>query len=217
MSKHHHTRLLAVTGALALVIATTAAVSARGPRDDDRGRWFGPDQPPMGAMRDDMGLRARLHAGISGEIEDFERREVILQTADGVTAQRLEQGIVESADAASLVFSLASGERVTVALDDETEVIAVSEQTVERGRWSRQRLVPEMMEIADLEAGDGVLVWSGSEDGAAFVAERVVIQPPTDGEAEAVDDESATDDAGDTTATDEGTGETLEGTAAGDA
>ena len=128
--------------------------------------------------------------------DDFERREVTLQTADGTTVQRTEQGTVDSASDASLTFSLASGESVTVTIDDDTDAVAFSEQEVTSRRGlSRTRLAPAEVEIGDIEAGAEIVVWSDSEDGAEFVAQRIVIQPePAADDVEDMDAEEATSD-----------------------
>lgn len=186
--QNHKTRLMTISGAtLALVIASTASVAAFGPRDDDR--EFGPGKSRMGAeqkgqhqrgMAERGAMRAEMRDGIRAGIDDFERRETIIQTADGISARRTEQGVVESASDASLSFTLGSGEAVTVTIDEDTEVIAFDEKTVERGRWSRQRMVPTEVDLTDIETGTMVVVWSDSEDGGDFVAGRVVVRPVSD-------------------------------------
>ncbi len=203
--KNNRIRLAAISGAtLALAVAGTAGVAAHGPRDDDRG--FGPG---MGGRIErgmaDMGFMGGPMRGQMGAaFNDFERREVTLQTATGTTVQRVENGVVDVATDSSLEFSLGSGEVVSVTLADDTEIVAFSEETVERGGWSRQRMVPTEVAAADIAAGAQVVVWSASEDGSDFVAERIVIQPMTD---TATDDaapaeEQATDDSGATSTTD---------------
>lgn len=202
--QQHKTRLTMVTGAtLALLVAGTAAVAANGPRDDDRGFGFGQGRARFEAGWDDLGTRAQLRAGVMGQLEDFERREVITQTADGTSALRVEQGVVESVSDSSLQFSLGSGESVSVTLDDDTDVIGVELETVTMRGWSRERMVPSQIEPTELTAGDSVLVWSDSEDGGAFVASRIVLQPADD----AADTEAA-DEATDEPADDAGSEET---------
>jgi hypothetical protein len=198
------TRLTVVAGTtMALVVAATAAVSAAGPRD--RG-WD-----------DDFGLRGRMAErmgpggpgfgfGLRGMDEDFERREVTLQTVDGTTSSRVEQGTLDSADEASVSFLLASGEAVTVTLDDDTQVVGFQEQEVTRGGWSRTRLAPTAIAAADIEAGSQVIVWSDAEDGADFVASRVVVTPAEDEAADATteaDDIADEAEAADETVTDD--------------
>ncbi len=186
--KKNTTRATAVIGtAMALVIAGTAAVAAapgdRGNRDD---RGMNRGKAGIGAQ---MGGAAkagpRVGAGMRGLDPDFERRETSLQTADGISVKRVEQGAVDSATADALTFSLGSGETVTVVIDDDTQVVGFeeTEQTV-RG-WSRTRLAPTEIEAAEIEAGAEIVVWSDSEDGADFVASRVVVVPADEAEAAA--------------------------------
>jgi len=193
------TRLTVITGTtLALVMAGTAAVSAHPGTDRDEQRGFGPSariqramgehmpglfEKGMARMGDRGDFRDGMRDGIRGAIEDFERRETTVQTADGTTTYRVENGVVDSADDTGVGFSLGSGEAVTVAIDDDTHIVAFSEETVERGRRSRQRMLPAEVELADIEAGAEIVVWSDSEDGGDFVAQRIVIRP-TDVEAE---------------------------------
>jgi hypothetical protein len=176
----HSSRLMAVTGAtLALVVAGTAAVSAH-PGHDDRGFRGDRLRDRVESMRDARGERGALRAALRGDLEDFERREVITQTADGTDARRIEQGVVDSVGDASLDFTLGSGEAVSVTIDDETGIVAVTEQTIERRFRTRDRLVPERVELEDVAAGDSIMVWSMSEDGGDFIAQRIVIQPVDD-------------------------------------
>lgn len=211
---HNKTRLMTISGAtLALVIASTASVAAFGPRDDDdRGHRAGKGR--IGAefkgrmergMADRGAMRAKMGAGIRGAFDDFERRETTVQTADGTTTHRVEQGHVEDTADGSLAFTLGSGESVSVSVDDDTEIVAFSEQTVERGRWSRERLVPSEVELGEVEVGTEIVVWSDSEDGADFAAERIVVKPAvdedvdaddaTEADADATEDATATEDA----------------------
>jgi hypothetical protein len=205
------TRTAAIVGTtLALVLAGTAAVSAAGPRDDDRGpgfagrgmagmdnRWGGEmmhgdrgmmrGEPGVGGLRGEPGV-----GGLRGIGADFERTERTVQTADGMTSVRVEQGIADSASDSSLSFSLGSGETVSVVIDEDTEVYALEEQEVTSNRgWSRTRMVPTQVDAAAIEAGSEIVVWSDSEDGADFVASRVLIQPAT------ADDTVAADEPGD--------------------
>jgi hypothetical protein len=208
----HRNRLLAVSAAtLALIVAGTAAVGAH-PRDDDRGFRGERMRDRIETMRGAWGVDARIGAAaIRGDLEDFERREVTTQTADGIDARRVEQGIVESVGDDELTFSLGSGEVVAVVIDDDTQAVAFEEQEVTTRRgWSRTRLAPAEVETADIEVGTGVLIWSDSEDGADFVASRIVIQPP-----EADDTEAETEEAEDDVAAEEA--EAAEGAAATDA
>lgn len=194
--KNQKIRLTTVAGAtMALVIAGTAAVSAAGPRDDDRG--FGPGKARVDA-RQGAQMMPGMRGGMRGLAADVERREISVQTADGTTVQRVEQGVVDSASEASLGFSLASGEAVTVTIDEDTQVITFEEDTVTRRGRSRERMVPTEIDVAGIEAGAEILVWSDSEDGGDFMAERIIVQPAdeedtaemTEDEAEMTEDET---------------------------
>jgi len=179
------TRTTVVVGAtMALVLAGTAAVAAHPGDRDDRGMQRG--KAGIGALQGGGMPGARGLGGMRGALEEFERREVTLQTADGTTTRRVEQGTVDSTAADALTFSLANGEAVTVAIDDDTEAVAFEEQemTTRRG-WSRTRMAPTEVETTDIEAGAEIVVWSDSEDGAEFVASRIAIQPAEAEEAEA--------------------------------
>jgi hypothetical protein len=200
----NNTRLTAVVGTtMALVIAGTAAVSAAGPRerDDQRGQGhagFGAKQGGQ-MMPGARGNGARL-GGMRGLDADFERRETSVQTADGVTITRVELGVADGADEASLDFSLASGEAVTVVIDEDTQIVAFEEQEVTRRGWSRTRLAPTEVETMDIEPGSEIVVWSDSEDDADFVASRVVIHPADEDEAtDAAETDEAADEAAETT------------------
>ena len=171
------TRTTAVVGAtMALVLAGTTAVAAHPGERDDRGMQRG--KAGIGALQGGGMPGARGLGGMRGAREDFERREVTLQTADGVTTNRVEQGTVDSVADDALTFSLASGEAVTVVIDEDTEAVAFEEQEVTTRRgWSRTRLAPSEIETADIEAGVEIVVWSAAADGADFVAPRIAIQP----------------------------------------
>jgi hypothetical protein len=126
-----------------------------------------------------------------------------------MTTRRVEQGQAEDAADGSLAFTLGSGESVSVSVDDDTQIVALSEQTVERGLRSRERLVPSEIELSDIAVGTEIVVWSDSEDGADFAAERIVVKPALDGDVDADDtteaDADATEEASateDATATD---------------
>jgi hypothetical protein len=186
--KHDKKRLMAVSGAtLALIVAGTVAVAAHPGDGGGRGGGFGGD----GFFGDRGGLRM----GIAGGLDGFERREVTVQTTDGTTSQRVEQGIATSVSDAGLEFTLDSGETVTVTIDDGTQAIELSEQTVEGRRgFARERMMPSEIELDAIEAGDEVVVWSNSEDGADYIAQRIVVQPvEADASTEAAEDAAAGD------------------------
>jgi hypothetical protein len=194
----HTTRATAIVGTtMALVIAGTAAVAAGGPRERDDIRGFGGQsmagKAGMGGMRGGPGMGGfgiggdlGMGGGLRGLDADVERTEHTVQTIDGTTTVRVEQGTLESAADTSLSFSLAGGEGVTVVVDEDTDVVAFEEQEVMGNRgWARTRLVPSEVEVDELEAGAEIIVWSSAEDEADFVASRVVVKP-----AEAVEVES---------------------------
>jgi hypothetical protein len=195
--QNRNTRLLGITGAtLALVIASTAAAAAHGPRDDAPGYGRGGGMGMQGWQGDmEMpGLRGGLGGGFGGALEDVERQETTIQTADGSTSYRVERGVADVVSDAGLDFTLASGEAVNVGIDDETTVIAFEEQTVTMRGWSRERMAPDLVEPGDIEAGSEIIVWSSSEDGGAFLASRIVIQPIVDATEDA--EEGAVEDTG---------------------
>ncbi len=201
------TRTTAVLGTtMALVIAGTAAVSAAGPRDDRGPGSAGYGQRDIGSQRErgaQMMPGARGMGGMRGLEADVERRETTIQTADGVTSMRVEQGTADSASDASLSFSLGSGEAVSVILDEDTEIVAFEEQGfTDRRGWSHMRLAPTEVEAAAIEAGAEIVVWSDAADDGDFVASRVVIQPAEDGDAAEADAdvEESTEDAATTDA-----------------
>jgi len=179
--KKNTTRATVVIGTtMALVMAGTAAVAAHPGGGEDRGPQRG--KAGISAQKGGQGMAGarggeRGMGGRRGELEDFERRETTVQTAEGVTTRRVEQGAVDSTAADALTFSLSSGESVTVTIDDDTQLLAFEEQEVNlRGR-SKMRMAPTEVEADAIEAGTEVVVWSDSGDGADFVASRIVVQP----------------------------------------
>lgn len=154
---------------------------------------------------------ARGMGGMRGLDADFERTETTIQTADGTTSMRVEQGVADTATDSGLSFSLDSGEAVTVVIDEDTQIVAFEEQEVTGNRgWIRTRLAPSEIEAAAIEAGTEIMVWSDSEDDADFVASRIVIQPSVDTEEAGAEDvaedteavEETTAEAGEAVATD---------------
>jgi hypothetical protein len=188
----HKIRLTTIAGAtMALVIASTAVVSAH-PGDGRRG--MDDEMGPMGMGRMDGTFGMGPLGGLRGWAGDVERREVTIQTADGTTTERMEQGVVDSASDTSLAFSLGSGEAVTVTIDADTQVIAFEEDTVTTRRgWSRQLLAPTEIAATDIAAGADVVVWSDSADGSDYVAQRIVVQPQADETALDVSADETTD------------------------
>ena len=196
--KNNTTRVTAVVGTtMALVIAGTAAVAAAGPRDRDDSRGFGKMGPgaqqgaKMPGARAMGGMMGGMGGGMRGLDADFERTERTVQTADGTTVRRVEQGVVDSAAADSLDFTLGSGEAVTVVIDDDTTAVAFEEQEVTSRRGqNRTRMAPTEVGVEEIEAGVEVVVWSDSEDDSEFVATRIAIRP-TEAEEDTDGDEAA--------------------------
>jgi hypothetical protein len=203
------TRLMAITGAtLALVVGTTAAVSAapgdRFEEDSFRKGRIGAEHKQRfsegrrgGGMLARGAMRGHAMRGIGGMVDDFVRTETTLQTDDGLITKRVDNGTVSSAADAGLEYTLSTGDSATVTTDEDTKVVAFSEQTVEVGRrgLSRERMVPEEVAIGDIEAGSEVIVWAESADDGTFIAQRIVVQPDldeaTDTEADAADTDAA--------------------------
>jgi hypothetical protein len=177
-------RLTAISAAtLALIVAGSASVAAH-PGHRDAGYGMGPGQtwgPGQGSdARGDVwgAYGARLGMAFEGLV----RRETIYEAADGLVTQRMDNGMVSSIAESGLEYSLANGETATVSTDADTQFISFSEQTVQVGRRgiSRQRMVPETIELADVSAGSKVVVWAQSQDDGTFLAQRIVVQPLTD-------------------------------------
>lgn len=194
------TRPLAITAAtLALVVAGTAIVAAHpGDREDPLG--FG-----GGRMRqfDEWGnvfgdMRGQLRGMIGGAFDSFVRTDTTYQSEDGFVTRRVDNGTVATAGEAGLEYTLATGESASVSTDEDTQVIALSTETVEFGLrgLSRERLMPESIAVADLSAGSEVVVWALSQDDGTFLAQRIVVQPAADEVADEVpttEDEAATE------------------------
>jgi len=193
------TRLMAISGAtLALIVAGTAAVSAhpdRGDRGDQRG-----GKGRIGAgFRQQLGsgaLRDRAFDRIGAKVDSFIRTETTFEDDDGLVTKRVDNGTVSGASDAALEYTLATGETASVSTDDDTQVVAFSEQTVEVGRRgiSRERMVPEQVALADIEAGSEVVVWSESQDDGSFLAGRIVVQPVLDEDSDEMTDAATTDE-----------------------
>jgi len=203
---------MAISGAtLALIVAGTAAVSAH-PGDRGDQRDSGKGQAGAHAQRGGKGmfgqrgdfrskrgdLRGQVRQGLADRLDQFVRRETTMEVEDGVLTHRVDNGSAASASEAGLEYTLATGETASVSVDADTNVIAFSEQTVERRGRSRERLVPQEIALADIEAGSDVVVWAQSTDGNDFLAQRIVVRPMADEASDASDageTEAATDDA----------------------
>jgi hypothetical protein len=189
------TRLtLASAATLALVIAGTAAVSAH-PRDDGPGA-FG--QGGMGQGMHDMGGRG-MGMGPMGGLFDtngsgFIRSETTYQTDAGTVTQRVDLGTVTATGAASLDYTLATGEAATVTTDDATQVIgftAAASDVFDRGRMGAEQVA-----LADIPAGAEVAVWAESQADGTYLAQRIVVRPDAQATATDSDDDAASGDAG---------------------
>lgn len=203
--QNRKTRLTVITGAtLALVMAGTAVASAHPGHDRDQRQGFDPGtriQRGMGERMPGMfekgmarmGDRGDFRSAIREHIDQFVRSETTFESEDGLVTRRIDNGTVEVTDDTGLSYSLANGETATVTIDDDTHIVAFDEETVERGRWSRERLVPSEVELAEVEAGAEITVWSDSEDGADFLAQRIVIRPAVDEEAADATEAEATE------------------------
>lgn len=186
------TRLLAISGAtLALVVAGTAVVSAA--PGDGRGQRGERGQSAQRFENRGGGIRGHVRQRIGGQIDDFVRRETMLQTEDGTTVRRVDNGTLNAATDTSLDYTLSTGETVSVTIDEDTQAVAFAapEETAEgegRRRFRGPRLRASEVAVSDIEAGSQIVVWATSEDDGAFVAQRIVVQPEVQTEdAESVD------------------------------
>jgi hypothetical protein len=125
------------------------------------------------------------------------RRETILQTDAGVITERIDNGTATSATDTTIEYTLATGETVSATVDADTQVIAFSEDTMQRGLRSRTRMLPAEIAITDVTAGAQIAVWAESQDDGSFLAQRIVVQPDVaqTGAADVAADGAAADDA----------------------
>ena len=197
-------RLAGISAAtLALVVAGTAAVAAHPGDGEDR---FGLGQGPMGQFGLRGEWRGQLRGMLAGTFDGFVRSETTYETDDGLVTRRVDNGTVSTVSDAGIEYAIASGETATAATDEDTQVIALSVETVEVGLrgFSRERLLPEAIDMADIAAGSEVAVWATSQADGTFLAERIVVQPDLevseDGATSEDSDAAAADDATDTEA-----------------
>jgi hypothetical protein len=173
-------RLAAVSAAtLALAVAGTASVAAHpGDREDRLGFGHG----PMGEFGLGGELRGQFRGMLAGAFDGFVRSETTFETEDGLVTRRVDNGTVTIAGDASIDYALAGGETATAAIDEDTQVIALSLETVEVGLrgFSRERLLPEAIEVAEIAAGSEIVLWATSEADGTFLADRIIVQPPAD-------------------------------------
>jgi len=143
-----------------------------------------------------------LRGAINDRLDSFVRRETTLVADTGVVTRRIDNGTATASADDSLDYSLANGESASVTTDEETRVMAVSEQTGEVGRrgHARTRLVPVEISLADIEAGSEIIVWAESQEDGSFLAQRIVVRPDMDADTDdaagaATDDAAGADDA----------------------
>lgn len=164
----------------------TRPVRDGGSAVDRRGRTERRSVSRRGGQRSLPRLQGRLTPPFASRLgpvrvmsPDFQRQETTLQTTDRTLTQRVDRGTVSSIGDASLDYALADGQAATVTTGARTAIVSLTERTFDRGRRGRTitRLVPSRISLTDIEAGTTVIVWSGSENGGDFVAQRIVVQP----------------------------------------
>jgi hypothetical protein len=187
---------LAVTGAtMALVMAGTVVASGHGP-GEDRPFLFG-DGPARGAARAGMPgfgpfgpLDHRLGLGL---VEDgIVRSESILDLGEaGFLTRRVDSGTVTGTGESELSYTLANGEAATVSIDEDTEILALTEvsEDDDDGLLRRRMMSLDEASLADIPADAEVVVWSEAGDAGTFVAQRVIVEPSA--ETETVDEAPA--------------------------
>jgi hypothetical protein len=180
------TRGLTVAAAsLALVMAGTASVAAHP----------GNDEGPFGFGRGGLfGGRGELRGLVRGAWDGLVRSETTYQTDEGtLVTQRIDDGTLSVATETSVDYTLATGETATVTIDEDSEVIGFTTESLESGRgFERQRLVGESIDVTDIAAGSEIVVWASSQDDGSFLAQRIVVRPTAD---EAADDMTSEEDA----------------------
>jgi len=156
-----------------------------------------------GFMRGDMadamrgGMGGAMRGGFQDRMDQFVRTETTFEAEDGLVTKRVDHGTVDSASEAGLDYSLSTGETASVVTDEDTSVITFSEQTVEVGRrgFNRDRMVPEEINLADIESGAEIAVWAESQEDGTFLAQRIVVHPAADADVEEATDEAEATDA----------------------
>jgi hypothetical protein len=177
-------------------VAGTATVAAH-PDDEDRSFGFGRG----GVFRERLEMRGLVRGAWDGLV----RSETTYQTDEGaLVTQRIDSGTLSVAAETSVDYTLATGETATVALDEDTEVIGFTTESVESGRgFERERMVGESIAVTDIAAGSEIVVWASSQEDGSFHAQRIVVRPAAD----AAEDETTTEDdaAGDDAASEDTT------------
>jgi hypothetical protein len=194
------TRLIAVAATTLTLVASAGAAVAANHDDDDELFGFGgerlrPLEQRFRPFEQRLDRRSDARLGVrglvAGAFDGLVRSETTFQTDDGIVTRRVDNGAVSSTSDDGLEYSLATGEVASVRTDDDTQVIAFSEESVDFGRgFSRTRLVPEAIAIGDIAAGSEVVVWALAQEDGSFLAERIVVRPATDDTADAAEDEA---------------------------
>ena len=133
---------------------------------------------------------------LRGGWDGLVRTETTYQTdADGFVTRRIDNGTLSAATDTSLDYTLATDEAASVTIDEDTEVIAFTTESVDFGRgFQRERLMGESIAATEIPAGSQIVVWADSQEDGSFLAQRIVVQPAEDEtEAVAEDDASTTE------------------------
>jgi hypothetical protein len=178
--------LAAAAASLAFVMAGTASVAAH-PGDEEGPFGFGRGDRG-GLFRDRLEMRGLVRGAWDGLV----RSETTYQTDEGaLVTQRIDNGTLSVATETSVDYTLATDEAATVALDEETQVIGFTTESVDFGRgFERQRMVGESIAVTDIAAGSEIVVWASSQEDGSFLAQRIVVRPTV----EETDDEATTED-----------------------
>lgn len=189
-------RKLAIAGAVALTLAIAGATVA-GAHDDGRGMGPGDGSGqgfgrPGGEMHHGRGMGPggffgergmgrgpigdRIREGIGEHLDILVRTETILDLGeDGFRVERMEHGTVTSVTETALVFTLATGEEVSVTVDADTDVFDLDPEA---------RPIRDEIAVTEIAAGADVLVASEQQADGSFLAKNVRVLPelaaPTD-------------------------------------
>ena len=149
---------------------------------------FGPGFP---------GLGGRLGPGLGLGMDGLVRSETTVDLGEaGFLTRRIDDGTVTSASDTELTYTLATGESTTVTTDEDTEVLAVTEDAEsDTGTLRRREMSLDEIALADIPADADVIVWSEAGEDGAFVAQRVIVRPTEDATTPATDDAAASDGA----------------------
>lgn len=187
-------RKLAIAGAVALTLAIAGATVAGA---HDSGRGMGPGQgggpgygqegygQPGGEMLHGRGMGRggffgergmgrgpigeAIREGVGEHLDILVRTERILDLGeDGFRVERMEHGTVTSATETALVFTLATGEEVTVSVDADTDVFDLD---------MADRPIRDEIAVTEIVAGADVLVASEQQADGSFLAKNVRVLP----------------------------------------